>query len=57
MDTNYRKEEVTTHITALCKDLIMEYQIRQDDSCWLKRAMLSKTYNDLFEWDSFGGQG
>ncbi len=51
MDTNYRKEEVTAQITAMCKDLIMEYQIRQDDSSWLKRAMLSRTYNDLFEWN------
>jgi hypothetical protein len=51
MDTNYRKEEVTAQITAMCKDLIMEYQIRQDDSGWLKSAMLSRTYKDLFEWN------
>jgi hypothetical protein len=55
MDISYRKEEVEKQITILCQDLIMEYQRQQDDSGWLRKAMQSSTYIDLFEWDSFGG--
>lgn len=47
----HTKEEVTNQTTKQCKDLIMEYKEHEEDDSWIRDAMQSKEYAELFEWD------
>jgi hypothetical protein len=51
MDTVFTKEEVYNKVSEICKQLIVDYHERSNDDNWLKKAMLSKEYCELFEWD------
>ena len=51
MEMEYTKEEVHNRITDLCNKLIMEYKDHKEGDCtWIRNAMQSKEYADLFEW-------
>lgn len=51
MKMEHTKEEVTNQTTKQCKDLIMEYNEHEEDDSWIRDAMQSKEYAELFEWD------
>lgn len=50
MELKYTKEEVRNQITKQCEILIMEYRDHKEDDLWIRKAMLSKDYQELFEW-------
>ena len=51
MKIEHTKEEVTNQTIKQCKDLILEYKKHEDNDFWLRYAMRSKEYGELFEWD------
>lgn len=50
MEMEYTKEEVYNQITKQCSDLIIEFKKHEEDDSWIRDAMRSKEYAELFEW-------
>ncbi len=51
MKIEHTKEEVINQTTKQCGNLILEYKKYEDNDFWLREAMQSKEYSELFEWD------
>ncbi len=51
MKIEHTKEEVINQTTKQCGNLILEYKKHEDNDFWLREAMQSKEYSELFEWD------
>lgn len=50
MEMDYTKDEVFNQTTKQCSDLIMEFKKHEEDDSWIRDAMQSKEYAELFEW-------
>ena len=51
MKIEHTKEEVLNQTTKQYRNLILEYKKHEDNDFWLRDAMRSKEYAELFEWD------
>lgn len=51
IEMEYTKEEVLNQTIQQSRNLIMEYKKHEKDDFWLRNAMRSKEYAELFEWD------
>ena len=50
VELKYTKEEVLNQITKKCENLIIDYKNHKEKDLWIRNAMRSKEYMELFEW-------
>jgi len=51
VELKYAKEEVLNQITKKCENLIIDYKNHKEKDLWIRNAMRSKEYMELFEWE------
>lgn len=51
VELEYEKDEVQKQIIKKCETLIMEYKYHKENIFWIRNAMRTKEYMELFEWE------